>query len=460
MVICIEGDGVGLAKTAVATVLCFRPVIVEVLMTTSEKTEDKSAAAPEVFTFRDEDIQRARDLVGVYHAVTQREHFTRATPDVIRAFARSYGDDNPLFVDEEYGLDTRWGGQIAPPMINIGLTKELLADPIPKEQRRPSFRGIHVFVSGTTTEWYRPVYDGDILYSFQGFSNVELKESEFAGRSLIVTRSHVQMNQRGEIVQIQNVITIHTERHESKKRNKYQAIEPAIYTPGDIAKIDAIYEAEVRRGAEKRHWEDVEVGETLGVMAKGPLSVTDMVVFHSGGYGFAPYTPSTSRLTYKNRQRIKPFYIENEQGIPDVAQRIHWDSDYARSIGLPAAYDYGMMRDCWLTHYLTDWIGDDGWIVTMSSQMRKFNYLGDSHTFTGEVVGKRVEGDRYLVDIEFRGTSQRGEVTCPATATVSLPSRAAGPAGLPTPPEDVSAIATAMLVRNGELRAARRNGDK
>ncbi len=421
-------------------------------MSSSQTTDSK----PEIYTFREEDIQRARDLVGVYHAVTQREQYTRATPDIMRNFARSYGDDNPLFVDEEYGLDTRWGGQIAPPMINIGLTKDLLADPVPKEQRRPSFRGIHVFVSGTTTDWYRPVFDGDTLYSFQGFENVELKESEFAGRSLIVTRIHVQFNQRAEVVQTQRVITIHTERHESKKRKKYDAIEPASYTPEDIAKIDEIYAAEVRRGANTRYFEDVEVGASLGTMAKGPLTTTDMVVFHSGGYGFAPYTPSSSRLTYKNRQRIAPFYIPNEQGIPDVAQRIHWDSEYARSIGLPAAYDYGMMRDCWLTHFLTDWIGDEGWLETMSSQMRKFNYMGDTHTFTGEVVGKRVEGDRYLVDVELRGTSQRGEVTCPATATISLPSRETGLATLPTAPVEFERVAAQMLKRSGELRAAKR----
>ncbi|PPJ25783.1 acyl dehydratase [Nocardia nova] len=426
-------------------------------MTTAE---EKQKDAPQVYTFRDEDIQRAHDLVGVYHAVTQREQFTRATPDVMRNFARSYGDDNPLFVDEEYGYNTRWGGQIAPPMINVALTRDLLADPIPKEQRRPSFRGIHVFVSGTTTDWYRPVYDGDTLYSFQGFSDVELKESEFAGRSLIVTRSHVQMNQRAEVVQVQKVITIHTERHESKKRKKYQAIEPATYTPEDIAKIDEIYAAEQRRGANTRYYEDVSVGESLGTMAKGPLTTTDMVVFHSGGYGFAPYTPCTGRLAYQNRQRIAPFYIPNEQGIPDVAQRIHWDSDYARSIGLPAAYDYGMMRDCWLSHYLTDWMGDDAWLVSMSSQMRKFNYQGDTHTITGEVVGKRVDGDRYLVDVEFRGTSQRGEITCPATATIALPSREGGLVTLPTPPKDLEVIAAQMLARHGELRAEARGSNR
>lgn len=420
----------------------------------SDHAEDQQAE--KVYTFKDEDIARARELVGVYHAVRKREQFSRASPDVMRAFARSYGDDNPLFVDEYHGETTRWGGQIAPPMINIAVTKDLYADPIPREQRRPPFRGIHVFVSGSTTEWYRPVMDGDTVYSFEGFDNVEFKESEFAGRSLVVTRIHVQFNQRAEIVQIQRVLTIHTERHESKKRKKYDTIRPATYTPEDIAAIDEVYAAETRRGADTRYFEDVEVGEPMGTMAKGPLTVTDMVVFHSGGYGFAPYTPCTGRLWYENRQRIGPFYIPNEQGVPDVAQRIHWDAEYARSIGLPASYDYGMMRDCWLSHFLTDWAGDDGWVEKMSSQMRKFNYLGDTHMFTGEVVGKRVEDGRYLVDVELRGTSQRGEVTCPASATLSLPSRDHGQARLRTPPAELEQIAAQMLERHEELRAQAR----
>jgi acyl dehydratase len=78
-------------------------------MTTSDVKE-----ASEVFTFKEEDIQRAKDLVGVYHAVTQREQYTRATPDIMRNFARSYGDDNPLFVDEDYGRDTGGAARLRP----------------------------------------------------------------------------------------------------------------------------------------------------------------------------------------------------------------------------------------------------------------------------------------------------------------------------------------------------------
>jgi hypothetical protein len=115
------------------------------------------------------------------------------------------------------------------------------------------------------------------------------------------------------------------------------------------------------------------------------------------------------------------------------------------------AYDYGVMRECWLTHYLTDWMGDEGWLVKQHDEMRKFNFIGDAHVLTGEVVGKRVEDGRCLVDLEFRGTNQRGEITCPATATVALPSREYGPVLLPEPADDLKRKAVRFMARHREL---------
>jgi hypothetical protein len=341
-------------------------------------------------------------------------------------------------------------------MIPIALNRPLYGDPPQERIKRPSFRGIHVFVSGSTWQWFRPLQDGDHLYSFGGTESVVEKKSEFAERSLLVTYASVKMNQRAEIVAISRTLAIHTERKTAREKGKYSALEPATYTDEDMEKIDAIYEAEEVRGAEPRYWDDVHVGDVLSPMAKGPLTTTDMIVFHAGGYGFVPYEPCTNRIAYKNRQRIAPFYVKNEYGVPDVAQRVHWDSAWAQAIGNPMAYDYGVMRDCWLSHYMTDFVGDDGWLVSQSSEIRKFNYIGDTHILTGEVVDKRQEDGRCVVDIEMRGTNQRDTVTCPAKATVALPSREHGPVRLPETPADVQAQAVAMLERHHEIVADRR----
>jgi acyl dehydratase len=410
------------------------------------------------YAFKEEDIERAKALVGRYRPSGNREHLTQATHDAMRNFARAYGDDNPLFTTEEYGAGTRWGAQIAPPMIPIALNKPMYGDPPETRLKRPSFRGIHVFVSGSSWHWYRPIYEGDRLYSFGGMESVVEKKSEFAERSVLVTHVSVKINQRADIVAISRTLAIHTERKTAREKGKYAAIEPATYAVEDLQRLDAIYAAEKPRGAEPRFWEDVSVGEPLPAMAKGPLTTTDMIVFHAGGYGFVPYAPCSNRIAYNNRQRIAAFYVKNEHGIPDVAQRVHWDSAWAQAIGNPMAYDYGVMRDCWLSHFVTDWMGDDGWVVSQKSEIRKFNYIGDSHVITGEVVGKRLDGGRCLVDIEMRGTNQRGDVTCPGTATVALPSREHGPVVLPDPPDELSQQAADSLRRHGQLVLERRSG--
>ncbi|HVW40119.1 MAG TPA: MaoC family dehydratase N-terminal domain-containing protein [Amycolatopsis sp.] len=389
------------------------------------------------YEIKDEDIERSRLLIGLDQAYGMREFYSCATPDALRNFARGYGDDNPLFTDAGYGRRTRWGSQIAPPMIGTALCLPLRGDPIPADVRRQTrglFSGVHLFVSGQSTDWYAPVRPGDELYSFGGLESVQEKRSEFAGRSVIRVSRQVRMNQRAEVVSVTRTILIATERKKARELGKYMDLEPASYTDEQIAEIDAIYAAERARGSEPRYFEDVRVGAELPRMAKGPLTLTEIICFHAGGYGFAPYNISASRLGYHNRQKLGKFYIKNAAGIPDVAQRVHWENEWSQSIGNPMAYDYAVMRECWLTHYLTDWIGDDGWLLRQHDEMRKFNYIGDTHIITGEVTGKRVGQGRCEVDITFRATNQRDQVTAPATATVLLPSREHGPVRLPDPP--------------------------
>ena len=252
------------------------------------------------------------------------------------------------------------------------------------------------------------------------------------------------------------ILAVLTERKEARTRGKYAEIEPAHYSDDDYERIDAIYASERPRGAEKRYWEDVNVGDELPAMVKGPLTVTEIIAFHAGGYGFVPYGLRSSRVGYKNRLRIAPFYIKNERGVWDVAQRLHWDDQWAKAIGNPLAYDYGVLRQAWFYHHVADWAGDDGFIEKMSDSIRKFNYHGDTQFLSGEVVAKREEDGRYLVDLKQSMVSQRDIETAYATATVSLPSRTAGLPPMPPTPIDLQRQAATMFARHNELSAQKR----
>lgn len=411
------------------------------------------------YTFQDGDVDKAKMLLGIDVANKRREHITVATPDAIRNWALGMGDDNPLYAEEEYGPDTRWGSQIGPGVMAGHIKTPMMGDPIPAEVKKATkglFRGIHVFVSGGTWDWYRPIYPGDRLFAFAGEETIDVKESEFAGMSVIQVSRSVVLDQRGLVVGVYRILRVLTERKAARKKGKYAEIEPTIYTDDDIEKIDAIYEHEEVRGADPRYWEDVNVGDELVPMVKGPLTMTEIIAFHAGGYGFVPYGLRSSRVGYKNRKRIAPFYIKNQYGIPDVAQRVHWDSNWAQAIGNPMAYDYGVMRQCWFYHHVSDWMGDDGFIVRLEDSIRKFNYQGDTQFLTGKVASKREQGGMKVVDIELEMVNQRDLQTAYGKATVCLPSKEAGLAALPAVPQDIAEKAARMYGRHNELTRERK----
>lgn len=414
------------------------------------------------YSLTDEDIEKAKLLLGVNVPARANELFTVANSDAIRNWALGMGDDNPLYTDDHYGERTRWGSQIAHGTMAGHVKTKLLGDPMPAEIAKATksmFRGVHVFVSGGTWEWFRPIYPGDRIYTFAGEESVDVKKSEFAGRSVIQVSRDVAMNQRGEVVGIYRVLRVLTERKTAREKGKYAELEPAKYTDEDYEKIDEIYANEHVQGATPRYWEDVNVGDKMQPMVKGPLTTTEIIAVHAGGYGFRPYGLRSSRVGYKNRKRIAPFYIKNENGVWDDAQRLHWDSSWAKAIGNPMAYDYGVMRQCWFYHQASDWAGDDAFIERMEDSVRKFNYQGDTQFLTGEVTGKREEGGRYLVDLSMKMVNQRDTETAYANATVSLPSRSAGIAPLPVVPVSLQREAFRMYARHNELSHAPKSRD-
>ncbi len=328
------------------------------------------------YQLTDEDLERARLLIGIETASRARELYSVATPDALRNWALGVGDDNPLYTEEPYGPTTRWGTQIGHGTMMGHIKSPMRGDPLPAEikaQTKGLFRGVHVFVSGGSWDWYRPLRPGDRIFSFAGEESLEVKKSEFAGRSAVQVRRDVALNQYGEVLGVYRILRILTERKTAREKGKYADIEPAHYTDEDYERIDAIYASEEPRGSRKLYWEDVSVGQQLPAMVKGPLTMTEIIAFHAGGYGFVPYGLRSSRVGYKNRKRIAPFYIRNEQGVWDVAQRVHWDSSWAKAIGNPMAYDYGVLRQCWFYHHVSDWAGDDAFIEQLSDSIRKFS---------------------------------------------------------------------------------------
>ncbi|HEY2998015.1 MAG TPA: hypothetical protein VGJ43_05535 [Acidimicrobiales bacterium] len=388
----------------------------------------------------DEAVERLRARIGVPEPHPLPPHYTVPTTDVFRHVAEAYGDDNPLWCDPGYGPATRWEGPIAPPALVGGdtLVGEDEVTEVPPDRRElmkgDPLRGVHAFYSASAREWWAPLHPGRRVRRRNALVGVLDKPSEFGGRAIHEWTGQVFRVEHGPLLSAQYRLMIRTERTKARERRKYDDVELTPYTDEQIDAIEAQYATERPRGAEPRWWEDVAEGDTVGPMVKGPLTVTDIVCWHVG-MGMGLYGVSPLRLGAANRRRIPRFFHRDPQNVPDVMQRVHWDPEFARRSGNPTTFDYGRMRETWLIHLCTDWMGDDAWLWKLDCEFRLFNYVGDTQWLRGTVTRRYLaERDRPAVDLDLVAENQRGEVTTPGHATVLLPSRDHGPVRLPDPP--------------------------
>ena len=387
----------------------------------------------------DEAVAALRARIGVPEPHPQPPHYLSPNEDAFRHVAECYGDDNPLWWDTAYAKETRWGGPIAPPALAGGdtLVGEDEVPEVAEEHRElmkgDPLRGVHAFYSASAREWWTPLRPGSRVFRRNALVGVLDKESEFATRAVHEWTAQVFRDEQS-VFAGQYRLMIRTEREQARERKKYADVTIEPYTEEQIAAIDEQYSNERPRGAEPRFWEDVNEGDEVGPIVKGPLRVTDMICWHVG-MGMGLYGVKALRLGYRNRQRLPRFYHRDELGVPDVLQRVHWDPEYARKAGNPTTYDYGRMRETWLIHLCTDWMGDDAWLWKLDCEFRLFNYVGDTHWMRGRVERRYLaDGDRPAVDLEIWGENQRGEITVPGHATILLPSRTHGEVRLPDAP--------------------------
>ena len=110
-----------------------------------------------------------------------------------------------------------------------------------------------------------------------------------------------------------------------------------------------------------------------------------MVKDNEAGPGFIAYAQGwgglyirANKLAWKQIVNHRGLGIPNRFNIPDCPERVHWENEFALKVGAPGAYDYGPERCSWMTHHLTNWMGDAGFLRHSYSRIRRHNPEGDS----------------------------------------------------------------------------------
>lgn len=359
-------------------------------------------------------LEEARSLIGVDLRRTNQTWNTEASPDAVRHFCWGIGDENPLFCDPAYGKASQWGAGLAPGCFLYTIDTTVVA---------PKLRGIQWLYGGTDWEWYRPIRHRDSFTVRARLLDAVEKRGSKAKAFVIQTGEVLYTNQQGELVCRALGHTARTPRAKAKDGLKYEARETHRYAQEELEQIAHAIEAEELRGATPRFWEDVEVGRWIQPMLKGPLNITDMICWYSGG----GHSYQSHRRAHMYRKRHPAdSYVNPETGAQDSAARGHAESKMAREVGMPGGYDVGPQRISWMGQLMTNWMGDAGFLRKLGASIRRPNIFGDVSWCKARIADKRVEEGAHVVDLELQVDNQLGETTAKGTAVVELPARGKG----------------------------------
>lgn len=378
-----------------------------------EAVNSDVGSAPVEGKITDEAIAKARAMIGL-QLRPEGPYLQDATPDTLRNWCNGIGDLNPLYRDPGYGPGSRYGTIIAHP--NFPMAFGWLG------RTRWGLAGVHGFYAGNDWELFRHIRPGDRITAIERVVGIDEKQSKFSGRLVMQYVEACYYNQRSELVARALGTCTRHERKAARDAGKYKEIETHAYSNEEHDKIDQMVLDEVKniRGEHTRYWEDVEEGEELPTIARGPLSLMDTMGFLVGcGRGH------THGVVLQNAVKHPGHFFRNPEaggGVEYTGIGHHREST-AKDVGVPGTYDYGPQRSAWMCSLITNWMGDAGVLKRIRTQMRKFNIMGDTTFCKGKVTRKYVKDQTPLVDIEIAAENQRGEVTTPGLATVALPSR-------------------------------------
>lgn len=377
--------------------------------------EGSMAAPPRFSLITEESLSALRKLIGVPIEESVEPWCTEATRDNIRHWAHGIGDDNPLWCDPSYAKKAPFGRLVAPPSFLFTLNRTFSG-------YVAGLPGVHAMFAGIDVTWHEAILQGDTLATKVWLKDLVEHQTRFAGRAIQQIYRCEFYNGSGTLVATGDSWCFRTERDTARERGtKYEEVKrkpPPRYTRADLGRIFALYESEEIRGSRPRHIDHVDVGEKLPRMVKGPMTVTGFIAFAQGWGGL--YIRA-NKLAWKQLQKHPGLGIPNAFGIPDVPERVHWEDELARLVGTPAAYDYGPERCSWMSHHLTNWMGDAGFVREHRMEIRRHNPVGDTLYIDGEVTGKLERHGELCVEISQRAVNQDGELSVTGKAFVRLP---------------------------------------
>jgi acyl dehydratase len=303
------------------------------------------------------------------------------------------GDDNPLWTDHEYAARTYLREPVAPP-------SWVLCCFSGAQFGWPGLGGFH---SRSRFHFHKMVRKGDRVTPrmiYKGFEGP--KPSKFAGRAVTDEFLIDYHNQHGHLLCEMEMFVLRYERGEGRRRAGGRKVElPHPWTKPELDALEQEILAEKPRGSAVRYWDDVNPGDEMEGLIKGPIGLTDEIAFVATGAAPVPRLAAHGVALRRYQKHPKWAFRDPETKALEPIYAVHYNKHAAQAMGVPVAYDVGVQRSCWHIHMLTNWMGDDGWLQEIEHDYRGFVYLSDVVRFGGRVAEKTCDdAGNYCVRLE------------------------------------------------------------
>ena len=349
--------------------------------------------------------EKTRALTG--KVVREREPWNvEVSKDAVRHFAYGTDDDNPLWTDEAYARASEWGRLQAPPAF-------LVSSMYPILHGAPMKAPLASLIGGVEYEWFERIFVGDTLTPETRQKDFYEKRNKEGRRLGFVISEITYRNQNGTVVGRATGTMIMATQVGTQVMLEHDIPH---YGEARLEEMEATWRTEVRRGGERRRFADVEIGEALPPIVRGPLTIGDMVAWNAaigpsykgGRWGYldltkAPHTAMVNPVT----------------GFPVKYSQQHEDFQLAAGRGMPAPFDNGVMRFAWVAPLVTNWMGDHGFLKRLYVQVKRPGLYGDLVTYNATVTSKNE--DESSITVSIAGGTEDGRVSTAGEAVVVLP---------------------------------------
>lgn len=344
----------------------------------------------------------------------------------IRRWAQGMQNPHPLYIDEDYARESRFGAIVAPQSFVVCTSDSHGA--APSIQGR--IEGSHMLFGGD--EWWFAgprIAPGDLVRQERVLVGYEIKDTKFAGPAVFARGDTTYADSRGRAIAKQRCTSIRYLADEARKRGYWSERAPeAQWSDEELTALERrkmeYYETFLSLGHTRRA--AVGRGDALPTRVIGPHTLltfaTEWRSFIVNVWGaFRPDGRPTSLrqagwLSEMDKNmtaaRIDPSQAD---GLYKGSSRGHAHARYAQLVGLPRGYGYGASMGAWILDYVTNWGGEWADVVHARIAYRAPVFVGDV-TFLDAVVTDTTAEDRAHMDVKM--TNQRDQLV--ATASVEL----------------------------------------